>query len=106
MNTQFKNLPLEIFITACSSFSGPIALLNDKGISHQLILPQNMINNIAIFNCKGELKKTVPYDTKDNVMFMGFNKVEELLIVEASGDYWLIDPFSGHVSQGNYTNPQ
>lgn len=46
----------------------------------------------------------MPYNTKDNVMFMGFNKVEELLIVEASGDYWLIDPFSGHVSQGNYTN--
>lgn len=55
--------------------------MNDKGINHQLILPQNIVNQIAIFNCKGELKKTVPYNTKDNVMFMGFNKVEELLIV-------------------------
>jgi hypothetical protein len=66
---------LEIFVTAVSSFSGPIAVLADKGISHQFILPATFINNVVILNCKGEVKKTIPYTTKDKIIFMGFTKV-------------------------------
>lgn len=34
---------------------------------------------------------------------MKFTKYEELLIIQASGDYWFIDAFSGKIIQGNYT---
>lgn len=101
--STIKSLPLEVFITAVSSFSGPIALLVDKNISHQFILPENLLNSIAILNCKGELLKTIAYNYKERIIFMGFTKYEELLIIEASGDYWLIDAFSGQIMQGNYT---
>lgn len=103
LNSTLKNLPLEVFITAVASFSGPIALLENKGISHQFILPSYCADSITILNCRGEFKKSIPYKMKDHIIFFGFTKWEELLIVDASGDFWLIDPFSSNTTQGNYT---
>jgi hypothetical protein len=56
-------------------------------------------------NCKGELIKTISYSYKDRIIFMGFTKIEELLIVESTGEYWIIDAFSGQIVQGNYSPP-
>ena len=35
---------------------------------------------------------------------MGFTKIEQLLIIEASGYYQLIDAFSGQNTPENYTS--
>ena len=53
LNSMLKNLPLEVFLTAASGFSGPIALLEDKSVSHQFILPNYFHEAIVILNCKG-----------------------------------------------------
>ena len=53
LNSALKNLPLEVFLRAVANFSGPIALLEDKSISHQFILPKYFQDNIVIMNCKG-----------------------------------------------------
>ena len=103
LNSTLKNLPLEVFITAVSGFSGPIALLADKEINHQFILPDKFNESIILLTCRGELKKTVPFKMKDKIIFFGFTKWEELLVVDASGDYWLIDPFSGSITHSNYS---
>ena len=103
LSSTLKNLPLEVFLTAVANFSGPIALLEDKSINHQFILPKYFHETIVIMNCKGEFKKAVPFKMKDQIIFFGFTKWEELLIVDASGDYWLIDSFSGNINHGNYT---
>ena len=29
-------------------------------------------------------------------------KYEELLIVDASGDFWIVDPYSTHIMSGNF----
>lgn len=47
--------------------------------------------------------KTIGYGYRDRIVFMGFTGIEELLVVEASGEYWLIDAFSGQILQGNYS---
>lgn len=47
--------------------------------------------------------KAISYNYKDRIVFIGFTGIEELLVVEASGDYWLIDAFSGQIVQGNYS---
>ena len=53
LSNVLKNLPLEVFLTAVASFSGPIALLEDRSINHQFILPKNIQDSIVIMNCKG-----------------------------------------------------
>lgn len=53
LSSSLKNLPLEVFVTAVAGFSGPIALVEDKSINHQFILPQHFNDAIVIMNCKG-----------------------------------------------------
>ncbi len=48
-----------------------------------------------IFNPKGELKRNIAFEMKDRVILFKFTELEELLILYASGEYVLIDPFSG-----------
>ena len=50
--------------------------------------------------------KTISYNYSDRIIFMGFTKIEELVIVESTGDYWIIDAFSGQIVQGNYSQPE
>lgn len=50
--------------------------------------------------------KTISYNYRDRIIFMGFTKIEELVIVESTGDYWIIDAFSGQIVQGNYSQPE
>jgi len=34
------------------------------------------MNAIIILNCKGEFIKTISYNYKDRIIFMGFTKIE------------------------------
>ena len=85
-----------------SSFSGPIAALFDRNITHQFVLPKNYDASIIIFNCKGEAKKEIPFELKDRLICFEFTLEEDLLIIEASGIYHLIDPYSGQIRTGSY----
>jgi len=44
----------------------------------------------------------VPLDFKERVILFAFTLDEQLLIVFATGNYFLIDPATGHVNDGNY----
>lgn len=50
------------------------------------------------------MKKLIPFELKDRLIFFDFVKDESLLMVEASGKFYLVDGFSGHYFCGSYGN--
>lgn len=79
-----------------------MALLYDKNILHHYILPKGYESSIIILNVRGEVKKLIDFTIKDRIIYFGFLKYEELLIVDASGDFWIVDPYSTHIISGNF----
>lgn len=51
---------------------------------------------------KGKVERLIDFKVKDQIIYFGFLKYEELLVVDASGDFWIIDPFSSHIASGNF----
>ncbi len=82
---------------ACARFCGPIAALYNKYEAKQFTLPEKYDKSILIFTSKGEIKKVIPFDLKERIICFEFTADEFLLIVYATGQYFLIDPHSGNL---------
>lgn len=102
VNSQLRRLPIENFYAVGARYSGPIALLYRKYESKQLKLPENYDSHILFFNCRGEIQRTVPFDLKERVILFQFTPDEQLLIIYATGAYFLVDSATGDLTQGNY----
>jgi hypothetical protein len=100
INPEFKKLPIENFYSTAAKNGGPLALLYRKYYSKQLKLPEKYDSNILFFNCKGDLLRMVPFELKERVVLFDFTEDEQLLVIYANGNYFLVDPATANVTQG------
>ncbi len=100
---EILNLPMSEYLTATCPFSGPIALLHSPSKSKSFhSLPKGHENSIAIYSCKGELKKIIKFKIEERILYFGFTYLEELLVIYANADWCLIRPYRGEVEKGTY----
>jgi hypothetical protein len=101
INPEFKKLPIENFYSAAAANSGPVALLYRKYGAKQLKLPENYDSNVLFFNCKGDLLRTVAFELKERIILFDFTPDEQLLIIYANANYFLIDPATAATRTGS-----
>jgi hypothetical protein len=76
-------------------------LLYRKYYSKQLKLPENYESSVLFFNCKGDLLRTVSFDLKERVILFEFMPDEQLLIMYANGNYFVVDPATASIKPGS-----
>ncbi len=101
-HSQLRQLPLSSFYSSACSNSGPIALLYRKYDIKQAKLPENYDSNILIFNCRGELIKMIPFELKERIILFQFNQEEQLIVIYATGQYFVIDTATAATVEGSY----
>lgn len=101
-HSRLRQLSLSNFYFCAAPNSGPIALLFRKYEFKQLKLPDQLDCSIILFDCRGELLRTVPFELKERVILFEFTTDEHLLIVYASGTYFLLDTATAILRTGAY----
>ena len=101
-HARLRQLSLPTFYACAAPNSGPIALLFRKYEFKQLKLPEQLDCSVILYDCRGELLRTVPFDLKERVILFEFTTDEHLLIVYASGTYFVLDTATATFKTGSY----